>query len=78
MNPGVGEEAGKTARGLIDSLKDSPMMLAMVAFNLVFMVIIFLIIKQNRDSEEKFQTALFAQQTKTMEMLYNCTPTPKQ
>ena len=78
MNPGIGEEAGKTARGLIDSLKDSPMTLAMVAFNLVFVVVIFLIIKQNHDSDEKFQTALFAQQAEVMKMLYNCTPTPKQ
>jgi hypothetical protein len=36
MNPGVTEEAGNTARTLISSLSSSPMILAVVVFNLFY------------------------------------------
>jgi preprotein translocase subunit YajC len=77
MNPGVGEEVGKTTRGLIESMKDSPITLALVLFNLLFVVIVFFSVRDQRAHMESFQTELFKQQTKTMEMLYNCTPGAK-
>jgi hypothetical protein len=36
MNPGVTEEAGSTARSLIGSLATTPMILALVVFNLFY------------------------------------------
>jgi hypothetical protein len=36
MNPGVTEEAGGTARALISSLASTPMILALVTFNLFY------------------------------------------
>jgi hypothetical protein len=36
MNPGVTEEAGSTARSLISSLATTPMILALVVFNLLY------------------------------------------
>jgi hypothetical protein len=36
MNPGIGEEAGGTARALISSLASTPMILALVVFNLFY------------------------------------------
>jgi len=36
MNPGVTEEAGGTARALITSLASTPMILALVVFNLFY------------------------------------------
>jgi hypothetical protein len=36
MNPGVTEEAGGTARTLIQSLASTPMILALVVFNLFY------------------------------------------
>jgi hypothetical protein len=36
MNPGVTEEAGGTARALISSLATTPMILALVVFNLFY------------------------------------------
>jgi hypothetical protein len=37
MNPGVTEEAGKAATATIDALKSTPMILALVIFNVLFM-----------------------------------------
>jgi hypothetical protein len=36
MNPGVTEEAGQTARSLVSSLATTPMILALVVFNLFY------------------------------------------
>lgn len=36
MNPGVGEEAGSTARTLIGSLSSTPVILALVVFNVMY------------------------------------------
>ena len=37
MNPGVGHEAGETARTVVEALKTTPAVLALVIFNLLFM-----------------------------------------
>jgi hypothetical protein len=37
MNPGVTEEAGGTARTLITSLASTPVILALVVFNVLYM-----------------------------------------
>jgi hypothetical protein len=36
MNPGITEEAGSTARQLVNSLATTPMILALVVFNLFY------------------------------------------
>jgi hypothetical protein len=47
MNPGVTEEAGSTARSLIGSLATTPMILALVVFNLFYIgMTTFLQVKQ--------------------------------
>lgn len=37
MNPGVTEEAGKAAQSTIEALKSTPVVLALVIFNILFM-----------------------------------------
>jgi hypothetical protein len=85
MNPGLPEEGAKVATGLIDALKQSPMTLAMVVFNLVFIVIVYYGINQARsasnemfleirNTDSKLIAQLTEQQTKTAELLYRCTP----
>jgi hypothetical protein len=37
MNPGVTEEAGKTAQTVVEALKTTPALLALVIFNLIFL-----------------------------------------
>jgi hypothetical protein len=47
MNPGITEEAGGTARTLISSLATTPMILALVVFNLFYIgMTTFLQVKQ--------------------------------
>jgi hypothetical protein len=74
MTPGPVEEGGKTVRKLIGNLHESPLTLALVLFNLIFVLVIFLGVRDNRARQETFQNKLFEQQNRSMEMLYNCTP----
>ena len=47
MNPGITEETGQTARSLVSSLATTPMILALVVFNLFYIgMTTFLQIKQ--------------------------------
>jgi hypothetical protein len=41
MNPGIGEEAGQTARSFIDALKHQPAMLALIVANIGMLVFMF-------------------------------------
>jgi hypothetical protein len=36
MNPGATEEAGQTARGIVDALKTQPLVLVLLLINLIF------------------------------------------
>jgi len=47
MTPGVGEEAGKTARSLVEALKSTPATLALVVFNLCFIAVVAWIQHEN-------------------------------
>jgi hypothetical protein len=76
MNPGIGEEGGKVATSLITNLHDSPLTLALVLFNMAFIFVIYLSVRDQRGAEEAFQNRLFDQQAKSMEMLYHCSPLP--
>ena len=40
MNPGIGEELGKATNATIDALKSTPVLLALVIFNVLFMAMI--------------------------------------
>ena len=40
MSPDIGHEAGETARTVVEALKSTPAILALVIFNLVFMGIV--------------------------------------
>ena len=77
MNPGAVEEGSKVASSLISNLHDSPITLALVVFNIIFLSVIYFANRDERKQREEFQTMLFKQQEKTFDMLYNCTPNPK-
>ena len=40
MNSGVGHEAGETARTVVEALKSTPAILALVVFNLLFIGVV--------------------------------------
>ena len=56
MNPGVTDEAGKTGRAVVDALKTTPMVLALVLFNLAFIGSIVWIQHQNGQRWERLMT----------------------
>jgi uncharacterized membrane protein affecting hemolysin expression len=75
VNPGsIEEEGGATARTLITGLKESPIVLALVLFNIMFVAAVYYGTRENRSALDRVMTALIEQQAKNAEMLYNCTP----
>jgi hypothetical protein len=52
MNPGVSEEAGKTARGFIEAMKDQPALLAMIFVNAVMLIFMFYLLHSNQKTWE--------------------------
>jgi len=55
MNPGVSHEAGETARTVVEAMKSTPAILALVIFNLLFMGAVVYIQHTNG---ERWQTLL--------------------
>ena len=55
MNP-VADEAGKTARTVVDALKTTPMVLALVIFNVLFIGMIVWVQHQNGQRWERLMT----------------------
>jgi hypothetical protein len=68
------EQGGETARALIASMKDSPITLALVVFNLIFVGAVFLGTRANRAAIDRITTTLLAEQSRMTEMLYRCSP----
>jgi len=78
MNPGPVEEGAETVRTLIGSMKDSPITLAMVLFNMALLVLLYFNGINARASQERIYMSMMEQEKKTAEMLYNCAPVRKQ
>lgn len=49
MNPGLPEEAGKVATGVVDSLKTQPISLALIVLNVIFLIVGYLILAKISD-----------------------------
>ena len=52
----VSDEAGKTGRAVVDALKTTPMVLALVLFNLAFIALIGWVQHQNGQRWERLMT----------------------
>ena len=53
MNPGVTEEAGQTARSLISSLSSTPMILAVLLFNVAYIgVTTYMFVDRTRGEQQ--------------------------
>lgn len=52
MNPGLSEEAGKVASGVVDSLKTQPISLALIVLNVIFLFVGYLILAKISDRAE--------------------------
>jgi len=76
MSPGAVEEGGEVARSLIGNLKDSPITLALVVFNILFLIVVYFSIRDQRQQLANYDNKMFEQQAKVMDMLYHCVPPP--
>ena len=67
------EEGGKTARSLFESMRESPVTLALVIFNVVFLGVMYFSLAEERDSRNRLIDYMVQTNDKTATMLYNCT-----
>ena len=66
------EEGGKTARSLFEVMRESPVTLALVVFNVVFLGVMYFSLSEERDSRNKLIDIMATTNDKTATMLYNC------
>jgi hypothetical protein len=72
MNPGIVEEGGTTARSLIEAVKHQPALLALIVFNVVFIVLIYLGLTEQRNRQHEILKQLISNAEKAQEMLFKC------
>ena len=72
MNPGPVEEAGQTARSLIDALKAEPLSLALAVMNVALLAVFWFILSTLATSNRAREIQLFEQQRHTAELLSRC------
>jgi uncharacterized membrane protein affecting hemolysin expression len=70
VTPGPTEEIGRVATSIVDSLKASPIILALIVFNAIVFGMVYLAVRDQRASVERLQTTLLT-------MLANCTTPTK-
>jgi lactate dehydrogenase-like 2-hydroxyacid dehydrogenase len=59
MNPGVPEEAGKTARSIIDVFKEQPHVFGLLLINIALLVFMFYALHQAATFREKMVDQVF-------------------
>ncbi len=72
MNPGVGEEVGKTARGFIDSMKEQPLALALCLMNAGLLVLFYMIMDRVSDTRLREMGLMYEEQKEVRQLLSNC------
>jgi hypothetical protein len=75
--PGAVEETSKVASSLIESMKHQPMVLALVIFNLMFAILVFLGSKDFRANQLKLMSMMIELTGKSQEMLGKCIIPPR-
>jgi hypothetical protein len=53
MNPGATEEAGQTARGIVDALKAQPLVLVLLLINLIFVAFLWFGLHEQATRKDK-------------------------
>lgn len=74
MNPGPVEEAGKVAATTVEALKQTPLMLALVIFNIIFIVGVYFSNQNERSSTERIMGLLIKEEADMSRMLNACIP----
>jgi len=68
------EEAGKVATTVVTSLKESPTVLAMTIFNVLFLGFVLWSTMEERDWRERVVQMMVNQQSESAKLLYQCVP----
>jgi hypothetical protein len=77
MNPGVGEESVKVVGGVVESLKQQPLSLALVIMNVALLALFFWIGKTVASTREREINLLYTDQKEIRELLSRCVVPPK-
>lgn len=72
MNPGVADEVGQTARGLIDALKAQPAVLALSLAQIAMLVFMFYALFKAAEFRDVMIKAQFNEQRHVTELLSKC------
>jgi hypothetical protein len=72
MNPGVVEETGKVAVGIIDALKSTPMSIAMILTNASLIVFLFYSQNQFYNQRQELSKLWIEETSRTMTLLSKC------
>ena len=80
MSPGAVEEAGQTARGVVDALKGQPAVLALTLANFALLVFIFYALHSAAKYRETLINQVLTNSTRIHELMQNravpCPPCP--
>jgi hypothetical protein len=74
MNPGVVEEVGKVATGIVEAMKNQPLMIAVLVLNAMIFYFVFTSISARREQDHKIMTTLLDEHRETTKLLYSCLP----
>jgi hypothetical protein len=67
----------KLADSVIGGLKNQPMILALLVFNLMVLGLVYFGTVGSRQKEERLMTLLLGQQSESIKLLAACSPTPR-
>ena len=72
MSPGVAEEAGQTARGVVSVMKDQPLSLALVVMNIALLALFWYFTSTNANRNRERDSLMYADQKHVRELLAAC------
>jgi hypothetical protein len=70
---GISEQGGKVATGVIDALRSQPLILALVLFNCLVFVIIYMATRDQRAQQAEIIKVMIQNSVRLQELLANCT-----
>jgi len=72
VNPGVSEEAGQTARSVIEALKSNPATLALIVANTAMLIFIFYALAKGAEFRDTMIKQNFEYQREVSQLLARC------
>jgi hypothetical protein len=73
MNPGgIVEETGKVATGIVDAMKNQPMVLALIVLNAIIIAGIYFAVVDGRRNQQEIFKMLISNAEKAQDLLAKC------